>query len=118
MEYTAMLAGERFNDHPRCTHPAMAELARQVNDRVTGNARPSLITRAPSLAALGPHHAGVAAAVADAQSGPSDPQSGLPTPQQPGAAETQSGSLTLYRFALDGFEFGAYSIAQGFKPAS
>lgn len=32
MEYASMLAGERWSDHPRCTHPALAQLARSVND--------------------------------------------------------------------------------------
>ena len=66
MEYTALLAGQRFNDHPRCTHRALAELARQINDHVTASARSSLITRAPALAAIGPDEAGVADAVVDA----------------------------------------------------
>ena len=66
MEYTALLAGQRFNDHPHCTHRALAELARQINDRVTASPRSSLITRAPALAAIGSDQAGVAAAVADA----------------------------------------------------
>ncbi len=63
MEYTALLAGERFSDHPRCTHPALAALARQVNDRLSKSARPELVTRAPALAMIGPHTPGVAAAV-------------------------------------------------------
>jgi hypothetical protein len=66
MEYTALLAGERFSDHPRCTHPALAALARQVNDRLSQSARPELVTRAPTLATIGPHTPGVAAAVATA----------------------------------------------------
>jgi hypothetical protein len=32
MEYVSVLAGERFGDRPRCTHPALALLARMVND--------------------------------------------------------------------------------------
>ncbi|MCD2195251.1 hypothetical protein LQ327_17930 [Actinomycetospora endophytica] len=66
MEYTALLTGTRFSNHPACTHRAMAELARQVNDRVTADTRPQLITRAPALAAIGPDRAGVSAAVAAA----------------------------------------------------
>ena len=66
MEYTALLAGRRFNDHPTCTHPALAELARQVNDRATAGARSLLITRAPALAGIGPDRAGVSAAIASA----------------------------------------------------
>nr|MBA2767588.1 hypothetical protein [Sporichthyaceae bacterium] len=32
MEMASVLAGERWSDHPRCTHPLLAELARLVND--------------------------------------------------------------------------------------
>ncbi len=34
MEYVSVLAGLRFSDNPRCTHPALAQLARHVNDHV------------------------------------------------------------------------------------
>jgi len=66
MEYTALLAGERFSDQPRCTHPALGELARQVNDRLSTTARAGLARRAPALAAIGPRVPGVAAAAAAA----------------------------------------------------
>lgn len=66
MEYTSLLAGERFSDQPRCTHPALAEFARQVNDRLSQSARVELVTRAPALAAIGPRVPGVAAAVSTA----------------------------------------------------
>lgn len=66
MEYTALLAGESFGDHPPCTHPAMAELARQVNDRIDAPAREALVTRAPALAAIGPDRSGVVTAVTTA----------------------------------------------------
>ena len=48
MEYTAHLVGAPFNDRPRCTHPAMATLARQVNDRISNVTRQELITRVPA----------------------------------------------------------------------
>lgn len=32
MEMASFLAGERWSDHPACTHPLLAELARMVND--------------------------------------------------------------------------------------
>ncbi len=66
MEYTALLAGERFGDRPSCTHPGLAQLARQVNDRVGDEVRPALVTRAPALASIGPDHTGVMGAVASA----------------------------------------------------
>ena len=34
MEFASFLAGERWSDHPRCTHPLLTQLARQVNDLV------------------------------------------------------------------------------------
>ena len=35
MEYASYLAGEKWSDHPACTHPLLAELARQVNDFIS-----------------------------------------------------------------------------------
>jgi len=49
MEYVSVLAGERFSDRPRCTHPALARLAQQVNDTVADTARPRLARLAPGL---------------------------------------------------------------------
>src|SRR6266576_2338551 len=39
MELASYLAGERWTDHPACTHPLLAELARQVNDHVSDETR-------------------------------------------------------------------------------
>jgi len=47
MEYVSVLAGERFSDHPPCTHPTLARLARQVNDAATDTGRPRLARLAP-----------------------------------------------------------------------
>ena len=50
MGYVSVLAGERFSDAPACTHPALAALARLVNDRVGGEgARSCLALLAPDL---------------------------------------------------------------------
>lgn len=50
MEYVSVLAGERFSDHPRCTHPALAQLARWVNDQtIDPAARAQLAVLAPDL---------------------------------------------------------------------
>lgn len=38
MEFASYLAGERWSDHPECTHPLLAALARDVND-LTGDAK-------------------------------------------------------------------------------
>jgi hypothetical protein len=54
MEYVSILAGQRFTDHPRCTHPAVATLARLVNDRLDSpERRERLALLAPDLVAIG-----------------------------------------------------------------
>lgn len=50
MEYVSVLAGARFSDHPKCTHPALAQLARVVNDEIVDPAaRSRLAVLAPDL---------------------------------------------------------------------
>ena len=50
MEYVSVLAGGKFTDHPRCTHPALATLARLVNDWIDDDeARSELALLAPDL---------------------------------------------------------------------
>jgi hypothetical protein len=49
MEVTSLLAGERWSDHPACTHPLLAHLARLVNDRTSDAGRQRLVTLVPSL---------------------------------------------------------------------
>ena len=50
MEYVSVLAGEKFTDHPRCTHPALASLARLVNDWIdVDEVRGELALLAPEL---------------------------------------------------------------------
>ena len=43
MEYASFLAGEKFSDHPSCTHPMLAAMARNVNDAVSDEARRRLV---------------------------------------------------------------------------
>lgn len=43
MEFASYLAGERWSDHPVCTHPLLAALARDVNDLTTDAARGELM---------------------------------------------------------------------------
>jgi len=43
MEFASYLAGERWSDHPECTHPLLAALARDVNDLTTDAARGRLL---------------------------------------------------------------------------
>jgi hypothetical protein len=57
MELASYLAGEPWSDHPRCTHPLLAVLARAVNDHVSDAGRPRLaplIPRVIGLAGDGP----------------------------------------------------------------
>jgi hypothetical protein len=49
MEYTSIIAGERFSDHPRCTDPALAAVARAVNDYSSDAARQPLAELASDL---------------------------------------------------------------------
>ncbi len=52
MEYASFVAGERFTDHPECTDPSLASLARLVNDWTTDANRSSLSTLVPSVVGL------------------------------------------------------------------
>ncbi len=52
MELASFLAGERWSDHPQCTHPLLAMLARAVNDLTTDEARPRLAPLIPSVIGL------------------------------------------------------------------
>lgn len=52
MEYASFLAGERWSDHPRCTHPLLAGVARGVNDHTSDAARSRLVGLIPSVIGL------------------------------------------------------------------
>jgi hypothetical protein len=52
MEFASFLAGERWSDHPSCTHPLLAALARRVNDLTSDAARPRLAPLIPSVIGL------------------------------------------------------------------
>ena len=47
MELASVLAGERWSDHPSCTHPLLAQLARQVNDAISDEGRRLLAAADP-----------------------------------------------------------------------
>ena len=64
MEMASFLAGERWSDHPPCTHPLLANLARLVNDIVTDEWRPQLVPLIPSVIGLTSDDLHVDAAVA------------------------------------------------------
>lgn len=52
MELASVLAGERWSDHPRCTHPLLAELARLVNDCTSDAHRSQLAELVPLVIGL------------------------------------------------------------------
>lgn len=49
MELASLLAGERWSDHPDCTHPLLGQLARQVNDLSSDEGRRLLTPLIPSV---------------------------------------------------------------------
>lgn len=52
MELASYLAGERWSDHPACTHPLLAAVARNVNDYTSDAGRPRLAVLIPSVIGL------------------------------------------------------------------
>jgi hypothetical protein len=52
MELASFLAGERWSDHPACSHPLLAALARDVNDCTSDANRGRLAELIPSVIGL------------------------------------------------------------------
>ena len=52
MELASFLAGERWSDHPACTHPLLAAVARDVNDHTSDAGRARLAGLIPSVIGL------------------------------------------------------------------
>ena len=52
MEFASYLAGESWSDHPACTHPVLASLARMVNDCSSNDGRSRLALLIPSVIGL------------------------------------------------------------------
>jgi hypothetical protein len=52
MEFASYLARERWSDHPACTHPLLAVLARHVNDYISDEARQALVGLVPDVIGL------------------------------------------------------------------
>jgi hypothetical protein len=52
MELASYLAGERWSDHPACTHPLLAAVARDVNDYTSDAGRGQLAGLIPSVIGL------------------------------------------------------------------
>lgn len=64
MEMASFLAGERWSDHPKCTHPVLAAAARCVNDAVDDTTRQRLVVMIPEVVGLNPDDPRVDAALA------------------------------------------------------
>ncbi|WP_203568826.1 hypothetical protein [Aestuariimicrobium ganziense] len=56
MEMASYLAGERWSDHPSCTHPGVAALARMVNDELDDEHRQHITALIPDVVGLNPTH--------------------------------------------------------------
>jgi len=52
MEMASYLAGERWSDHPRCTHPLLASVCRLVNDLTSDEHRARLAASIPCVIGL------------------------------------------------------------------
>jgi hypothetical protein len=52
MEFASYLAGERWSDHPACTHSLLASVARQVNDSLSDSARAGIVELIPRVVGL------------------------------------------------------------------
>jgi hypothetical protein len=52
MEFASYLAGERWSDHPSCTDPVLATLARAVNDLISDGRRDRLVIDIPRVIGL------------------------------------------------------------------
>lgn len=52
MEYASFLAGEPWSDHPGCTHPLLAALARDINDHLGDEARQETASLIPEVIGL------------------------------------------------------------------
>ena len=52
MEFASYLSGEAWSDHPACTHPLLASVARMVNDCTSDTARARLVPLIPAVIGL------------------------------------------------------------------
>ena len=64
MEFASLLAGERWSDHPACTHPLLAAVARHVNDHTSDAGRSQLADLIPSVIGLTGHDLRIDARIA------------------------------------------------------
>ncbi|MTD54620.1 hypothetical protein [Amycolatopsis pithecellobii] len=56
MEVASVLAGERWSDHPDCTHPMLAEAARLINDQIGDDSRRRLVPWIPEVIGTNKRH--------------------------------------------------------------
>jgi hypothetical protein len=52
MEFASYLAGERWSDHPSCTDPVLASLARGINDNLSDRRRDEIAHEIPRVIGL------------------------------------------------------------------
>lgn len=64
MEMASYLSGERWSDHPSCTHALLATTARSVNDHVTDEGRARIVPLIPDVIGLLPLSARLDAEIA------------------------------------------------------
>ena len=64
MEFASYLAGEPWSDHPQCTDPLLAFLARGVNDAMSDGRRAEIAPDIPRVIGLRGDHREVAPVVA------------------------------------------------------
>ena len=64
MEFASYLAGDRWSDHPPCTHPVLAALARDVNDVTSDAARADLTAHVHRVVGLNSDNALVSPTIA------------------------------------------------------
>ncbi len=64
MEIASLLAGQRWNDHPRCTHRRLAAVARRVNDELDEAQRQRLVPLIPEVVGANLRHPVVTARLA------------------------------------------------------
>ena len=64
MERVSVAAGVAWSDHPGCTHPLIAHLARRVNDAMSDTGRDQLLPLIPMLAHAAPPGLGSGATIA------------------------------------------------------
>lgn len=63
MEYASVLAGERFSDRPRCTHPVLAAACRAINDHISEAGRQRLVPCVPDVVSTASRNPRVSAAL-------------------------------------------------------